>query len=91
MNELSAVMLGAGATASLVASLFFLRFWRQSRDSLFLWFSVSFATDACTRLMLGLGHIADEQQPFFYLARLATFCFIIIAIVQKNWPRRNGS
>lgn len=88
MNELNAVMLGAGAMAALLASLFFLRFWRQSRDSLFLWFSVSFAIDACTRLMLGLGHVGDEQQPFFYLTRLATFCFIIFAIVQKNWPVR---
>jgi hypothetical protein len=84
---LSSVMLGAAAMASLVAALFFLRFWRQSRDRLFLWFSLAFAIDAATRLMLGLGHISDEQQPFFYLARLATFCVIIFAIVQKNWPR----
>ncbi len=74
--------------ADLVASLFFLRFWRQSRDSLFLCFSIAFAIDAAIRLMLGLGHISDEQQPFFYLARLAAFCIIILAIVQKNWPRR---
>jgi hypothetical protein len=38
--------------------------------------------------MLGLGHIPDEQAPFFYLARLAAFCIIILAIVQKNWPRK---
>ncbi len=49
-TELNPVMLGAAATASLVAALFFLRFWRQSRDSLFLWFSVAFAIDALTRL-----------------------------------------
>ena len=88
MNDYNSVMLGAAAMASLVASLFFLRFWRQSRDSLFLCFSIAFAIDAVTRLMLGLGHISDEQQPFFYLARLAAFCIIILAIVQKNWPRR---
>ena len=64
-TELNPVMLGAAATASLVAALFFLRFWRQSRDSLFLWFSVAFAIDALTRLSLSLGHISDEHQPFF--------------------------
>lgn len=87
-TELNPVMLGAAATASLVAALFFLRFWRQSRDSLFLWFSVAFAIDAGTRLLLGLGHVSDEHQPFFYLARLATFIVIIFAIAQKNWPRK---
>lgn len=87
-TELNSVMLGAAAMASLVAALFFLRFWRQSRDNLFLWFSVAFAIDSVTRLLLGLGHIANEQEPLFYLARLATFCFILIAIVQKNWPRK---
>jgi uncharacterized membrane protein YoaK (UPF0700 family) len=87
-TELNPVMLGAAATASLVAALFFLRFWRQSRDSLFVWFSVAFAMDALTRLALSLGHISDEHQPFFYLARLATFIVIIFAIAQKNWPRK---
>jgi hypothetical protein len=56
----------------------------QSRDSLFLWFSVAFAIDAVTRLALGLGDISDEHQPFFYIARLATFSVIILAIAQKN-------
>ena len=87
-TELNSVMVGAAAMASLVAALFFLRFWRQSRDSLLLWFSVAFGLDAATRLLLGLGYISDEHQPFFYLARLATFVVIIFAIVQKNWPRK---
>ena len=88
MNDLNSIMLGAAAMASFVAALFFLRFWRQSRDSLFLCFSIAFAIDAVTRLVLGLGHISDEQAPFFYMARLVAFCIIILAIVQKNWPRK---
>jgi hypothetical protein len=87
-TELNSVMLGAAAMASLVAALFFLRFWRQSRDILFLWFSIAFAIDAATRLLLGLSHISDEHRPFFYLARLATFFIIIVAIAQKNWPNK---
>ncbi|HEY8194478.1 MAG TPA: DUF5985 family protein [Hyphomicrobium sp.] len=90
MRDLNSVMLGAAAMASCVAAIFFLRFWRQSRDTLFLCFAIAFAIDAATRLMLGLGHVSDEQQPFFYLARLAAFCLIIFAIVQKNWPRRRS-
>ncbi|HVJ78696.1 MAG TPA: DUF5985 family protein [Hyphomicrobium sp.] len=87
-NDLNQIMLGAAAMASLVAAMFFLKFWRQSRDSLFLCFAIAFCIDAVTRLMLGLGHFSDEQAPFFYLARLAAFCIIILAIVQKNWPRK---
>jgi len=88
MTALNSVMLGAVAMASLVAALFFLRFWRQSNDRLFLWFSIAFAMDALTRLLLGLSHVSVEQEPLFYFARLATFCAIIVAVVQKNWPSK---
>jgi uncharacterized membrane protein HdeD (DUF308 family) len=84
MNEL---ILGAVAMASSLAALFFLRFWRQTRDRLFLLFSVAFAVDAITRLLLGLVDVSREGEPFFYLARLVTFGLIFIAIVDKNRSR----
>lgn len=79
-----AIMLGAVAMASSVAALFFLRFWRQTRDPLFLLFSLAFAVDAVTRLILGLGNVSDEGEPFFYIARLITFALIVVAIINKN-------
>ena len=36
MMNVNAVMLGAIAMASLVAALFFLRFWKNTRDRFFL-------------------------------------------------------
>lgn len=81
---MNSVILGAIAMASLTAALFFLRFWRQTRDPLFLLFCLAFTVDALTRLALGLGDISDEQEPLFYLARLVTFALILVAIVQKN-------
>jgi hypothetical protein len=86
--SLTSVLLGAVAMASFIAALFFLRFWRQTRDTFFLLFSIAFAVDAGTRLLLGLEDISAEQEPLFYLARLVTFVLIIIAIVQKNRPRQ---
>jgi hypothetical protein len=81
---------GAVAMASLVAALFFLRFWRQTRDRFFLLFSLAFALDALTRLVIALSDITDEQEPFYYLARLAMFGLILVAIIDKNrtarWP-----
>ena len=81
------MLMGAVAMASLVAALFFLRFWSRTRDPLFGFFSAAFAIDAISRIALGMSHPAEELEPFFYLARLVMFGLIIAAIVQKNRPR----
>jgi hypothetical protein len=78
---------GAVAMASVVATLFFLRFWSQTRDPLFLFFSAAFALDAVTRVALALNHPNDEMEPVYYLTRLITFGLIIAAIIYKNRPR----
>jgi hypothetical protein len=83
-NVAASVLMGAVAMASFVAMLFFLRFWRQTRDNFFLWFAVAFGIDAATRFLLGFSDVSDETEPLFYLARLATFGLIILAIIQKN-------
>lgn len=84
------VLTGAVAMASFVAMLFFLRFWRQTRDSFFLLFAVAFAIDAASRFSLGLLHVNDETEPFYYVPRLITFGLIILAIVLKNRPRKQS-
>jgi uncharacterized membrane protein HdeD (DUF308 family) len=89
-NSLTAVLMGAVAMASFVAMLFFLRFWRQTRDTFFLLFALAFGVDAVTRFVLGLMHISQEAEPLFYLARLLTFALIIAAIVQKNRHGKRG-
>ena len=86
IDTLDHLLAGAVAMTSLIASLFFLRFWRDTRDSFFILFATAFALDAATRCVLGLFPISDEAAPLFYLARLVTFALIIIAIVQKNRP-----
>ncbi|HVM83720.1 MAG TPA: DUF5985 family protein [Candidatus Binatia bacterium] len=85
MIQLSSVLMGAVAMASFVAMLFFLRFWRQTRDRLFLFFALAFGLDAVMRLVLGLGTVSSETEPLIYLTRLVTFALIIAAIVVKNW------
>jgi len=89
-DTLTAVLTGAVATASFVAALFFLRFWRQTRDAFFALFALAFALDGASRLVLGMSHPSDEAEPLFYLARLIMFVLIIVAIVQKNRPSRHG-
>ena len=78
------VVLGAAAMGSTVAALFFLRFWRQTHDRLFLMFAVAFLVDAVMRVVLAVTELPNEQEPFFYLGRLLTFILIVVAIVDKN-------
>jgi hypothetical protein len=88
---MNSLILGAVAMASLVAALFFFRFWRQTRDHLFLLFSLAFAVDVVTRVALGISGSPNEGEPLFYLGRLVTFALIVIAIFRKNRREPHGS
>ena len=81
-------LLGATAMASLVAALFFLRFWRETEDRFFLYFAVAFGIEGLNRSVLGLSSISQETEPFFYLVRLIAFLLILAAIVDKNRKKR---
>lgn len=89
-SDLYPVLMGAVAMASLVASLFFLRFWRATHDLLFFFFATAFAVDALTRVALALNHPSDENEPLYYLARLITFGLIVVAIFHKNRPAKSS-
>lgn len=78
------MLLGAIAMACFVASLFFIRFWRSTHDRFFLLFAISFGVEGLNRIMLGLSHYSDEQEPLFYLLRLFAFLIILYAIIDKN-------
>lgn len=78
------MLLGAISTASLVAGLFFLRFWRDTRDRFFLFFAVSFAIEGINRAALALTSDPNEGRPFFFFVRFFSFFLIIVAILHKN-------
>jgi uncharacterized membrane protein HdeD (DUF308 family) len=83
-EAVNSIMVGAVAMASSIAALFFLRFWRQTRDTLFILFSLAFAVDAVTRVALALGNVSNEDEPLVYTARFVTFALIAAAIINKN-------
>jgi hypothetical protein len=74
----------------MVAGLFFLRFWRRTRDRLFLAFAAAFWLLGLNQALVGLSGAPPEDQGIFYLIRLAGFVLIIAAILLKNL-RRGGS
>ncbi|HZA53574.1 MAG TPA: DUF5985 family protein [Candidatus Udaeobacter sp.] len=81
-------LLGAIAMASLTVGLFFLRFWKDTGDRLFLFFAMSFLLEGLNRAALGLSRNPNEDQPFFYFIRFLSYVLILIAIVNKNRSKR---
>lgn len=80
-------LLGVIATASFTAALFFLRFWKDSRDLLFLSFAIFFLVEGIYRLAsLFVAH-PNEWSPWIYSGRLVTLILILAAILYKNYGR----
>jgi hypothetical protein len=75
---------GAVALGFFVCGLFFLRFWRRTRDELFLGFSAAFTLLGLGQTILTLANIPTEERGSLYLIRLAAFALILIAIARKN-------
>ncbi|HEV8723667.1 MAG TPA: DUF5985 family protein [Candidatus Binatia bacterium] len=84
-------LLGAIAMASLTVGLFFLRFWKDTGDRLFLFFAMSFLLEGLNRAALGLSRNPNEDQPFFYFVRFLSYVLILIAIVNKNRKKTRPS
>lgn len=87
MSALDQLLVGGIATASLVAALVFLRFWRQTRDRFFLYFALSFALEAASRVAMGVLGDSQETSPYIYSVRLVSYGLILLAIWQKNRRR----
>jgi hypothetical protein len=87
-GTVSAIMAGAIAMGYAVAALFFLRFWRDTRDRLFAVFAAAFFMLGGQRLLLATTTVEAESRTGLYLIRLAAFVLILLAIVGKN--RRSG-
>jgi hypothetical protein len=75
---------GAIILGALIASLFFLRFWRQTRDRFFLCLAVAFLLEALHRLLWALAPASEADAPQYYLIRLASYGLILLAIIGKN-------
>ncbi len=80
----SQLVSGAILMGYLVAGLYFLRFWRDTRDRLFLIFAVAFVILGVQRVALVLTREMLETQTGLYLLRLFAFLLILGAIVDKN-------
>ena len=84
---LEGFLLGVIVTTSLAAGAFFLKFWKQTRDRLFVIFAVSFVILALTRIVMVIMDLPDNEHTVLYWLRLAAYLLILLAIVDKNLRR----
>ena len=75
---------GAVVMGFAVAGLLFLRYWRRTRERLFLTFSASFFLLALNYAWLAVTQIPVEERSPLFLIRLLAFGLIILAIIQSN-------
>lgn len=78
---------GAVSMACFVAGLFFFKFWKQSRERLFLAFGAAFWMLALNWVLLAMLSTQDENRGYFYVLRLAAFLLLIVGIVDRNRRR----
>jgi uncharacterized membrane protein HdeD (DUF308 family) len=76
-------MLGVIATTS-DGRMFFLKFWKTTRDSLFLAFGASFIIEGLNRCAVLFIQKPNEGSPWIYLVRLLSMLFILVAILRRN-------
>ncbi len=75
---------GALAALSWVAGLYFLRFWRVSRDRFFVYFVVAFWTLTLNWIWLMAANPSVETRHYAFVIRLIAFTAIIVGILDKN-------
>jgi len=81
-------LLGVIAMCSITAGMFFLKFWRKSRDPFFLAFAASFLIEGLNRSAVLLVDKPNEGNPWTYLVRLLSFLLILSAILRKNYGKK---
>lgn len=85
------ILLGAIALGSIMAGLFFLRFWKQTGDRLFLFFSLAFFLMALSRVLMSLTVVSSDEHPIVYIVRLLAYGLIVFGVLDKNRKKSHTS
>jgi uncharacterized membrane protein len=77
-------LLGVIVTASLAASLFFLKFWKQTRGPLFLAFGAALLLEGINRMAFLFVAVPNDRYISVYVIRLLAFLLILGGILYKR-------
>ena len=75
---------GAVVMGCFMSALFFLNFWKRSRDRFFALFAAAFLLMGISWLVHALTGAVNEFNRSVYLTRLLAFLLIIFAIIDKT-------
>ena len=75
---------GGLVVACFVAGLFFLHYYRQTRDRIFVFFVVAFWSLAAHWVGLAIANPELESRHYIFLFRLLAFVALIVGILDKN-------
>ena len=81
-------LLGFITASSLAATVFFFRFFRSSRDPLFIAFAIFFLLQAFHESWVARLPQPNEASPWLYLVRLVAVIGVLFAILWKNFFER---
>ena len=79
---------GISSMGAYVSGLFFFRFWRARRDSLFAFFGLAFCCLGLSWTLLGLFSPTEDTRPYIYGLRLIAFGLIVAGTISKNRERK---
>jgi hypothetical protein len=87
MNQTLEFLWGGLTVCSGIAGLLFLRFWKETRERLLLYFALAFWILTINWLLLAVLRPKDEGTHYAYWARMAAFVVIIVGIWDQNRKR----
>lgn len=80
-------LLGVIVTCAFIAAGFFAKFWRATRDLLFLGFATAFGLEGLNRLAFLFLDNPNAGDEVIYVVRLLSYVIILVAIAHKNRSR----
>jgi hypothetical protein len=84
MIRLVAFLQAVGSTCAWICAAIFVRFWRENRDQLFVYFALAFTLIGISWAILSIVNPIGDASPYVYGIRLIAFVLIIVAVVVKN-------
>jgi hypothetical protein len=82
-------MQGGIAIGYLVVAIFFIQFWLETRERLFLFFATGFVVLTIHRAMLGLASEDLDWRAVTFSLRLAGYVIILIGIIDRRIRSRS--
>jgi len=84
MNVIPNFLGGAIVFGYVLIGLFFLKFWKRTRDAFFGYFAFAFFVLGIGRIIEAIVRTQEAATPAVYLFRLLAFVIIVFAIMHKN-------